>query len=79
MLVLSRKTHESIQIGAEIQIRVLSVTGNRVKLGFEAPSEMRIVRTELLPFAPSEPISHSRVITAPAVCREDSSGAPYHK
>jgi carbon storage regulator len=47
MLVLSRKKSESIMVDHDIEITVISVCGNRVKLGFEAPGSVRIMRTEL--------------------------------
>ena len=48
MLVLSRKTGDSIQIDGEIRITVLGLEGNRVRLGIEAPREVAIMRSELL-------------------------------
>lgn len=48
MLVLSRKTQEAVLIGGNITVKVLSVQRNRVKLGFEAPDGVPVVRTELL-------------------------------
>lgn len=47
MLVLSRKTGESIQIGSDIRVIVVSVSNGRVKLGFEAPDDVRILRSEV--------------------------------
>ena len=47
MLVLSRKLNESIKIGQEIEIVVLEVRGDRVKLGFVAPAEVPIHRREV--------------------------------
>jgi carbon storage regulator len=47
MLVLSRKTRESIWIDRDIQITVLEVRGNRVRLGIEAPPHIRVARSEL--------------------------------
>jgi carbon storage regulator len=56
MLVLSRKVGEEVLIGDSIRVRVLEVRGNRVKLGFEAPTEIRFARTEvILPLAADEP------------------------
>ena len=49
MLVLSRKTHETIVIGSDIQITVVSVSANRVKIGIQAPDYVRVLRSELLP------------------------------
>ena len=48
MLVLSRKKGEKIVIGDKICVVVVSVHGNRVKLGIEGPAEVPIRRLELL-------------------------------
>lgn len=48
MLVLSRKTNESIVFGnSEISIKVIEVKGNQVKIGINAPQEVAIYREEL--------------------------------
>ena len=47
MLVLSRKPKESIKIGEDIEVVVLEVHGDRVKLGFLAPTEVPIHRREV--------------------------------
>lgn len=47
MLVLGRKSNESIIIGEDITITILSVDGDRVKIGIDAPSEVSILRQEL--------------------------------
>lgn len=47
MLVLSRKTGEQIRIGKDIVVTVLVVAGGRVRLGISAPSEVRVVRSEI--------------------------------
>lgn len=48
MLVLTRKIEESITIGSEITIRVVSVEGNKVRLGIEAPDWIKVWRSEVL-------------------------------
>jgi carbon storage regulator len=48
MLVLSRKVGEEIVIGGDIRVRVVSIQGNQVRLGFAAPLEVKIKRQELL-------------------------------
>jgi carbon storage regulator len=47
MLVLSRKPGEKIVIGGDITVSVVEVHGDRVRLAFEAPAEVRILRAEL--------------------------------
>lgn len=47
MLVLSRKESETIRIGDSIQITLVRVAGDRVRVGIQAPSEMLILRGEL--------------------------------
>lgn len=47
MLVLSRKIGETIVIGNEIEVKVLSVRGKRTRIGVKAPSNARILRGEL--------------------------------
>jgi len=47
MLILSRKKGEAISIGKDIVIRVVGIEGDNVKLGIDAPKNMKILRTEL--------------------------------
>jgi carbon storage regulator len=47
MLVLSRKTDESLRIGENIEIVVQRIGGGRVRLGIKAPADVRIMRTEV--------------------------------
>jgi len=47
MLVLTRKLNESLRIGDDIKITVLRVKGNTVRIGIEAPRDVRVVRSEL--------------------------------
>ncbi len=47
MLVLSRKPGERVYIGEDIEVTVLEVRGNRVKLGFRGPSSVPIHRGEV--------------------------------
>jgi carbon storage regulator len=47
MLVLSRKTEQSIKLGPDITITVLAVDGDRVKLGVQAPRDVSVLRQEL--------------------------------
>ena len=47
MLVLSRKRQEVICIGPNIFVTVLAMQGGKVRLGFDAPRDVPIVRAEL--------------------------------
>ena len=47
MLALSRKPGEQVVIGNDITLTVVEVKGNRVRLAFDAPDQVRIRRAEL--------------------------------
>jgi carbon storage regulator len=47
MLVLSRKPGEKVVIGDGITLTVIEVGGGRVRLAFDAPDQVRILRAEL--------------------------------
>ncbi|HZH60849.1 MAG TPA: carbon storage regulator CsrA [Metabacillus sp.] len=47
MLVLTRKLNEAIQIGNDIEIKILSVQGDQIKLGIDAPKHVEIHRKEV--------------------------------
>jgi len=47
MLILTRKTGETITIGDNIQIQVLSVKGGQVRIGVDAPREILVNREEV--------------------------------
>jgi carbon storage regulator len=59
MLILARKTGESIKIGDDITLEVISVTGNTVKIGIKAPKEVGILRKELYDLIENENINAS--------------------
>ena len=48
MLVLARKKGEVIQLGEEVLIKIIEVSGDTVRIGIEAPENVSIVRGELL-------------------------------
>lgn len=48
MLVLSRKTNEIIKIGDDIEIRILEVKGDTIRIGIDAPKHVDILRGELV-------------------------------
>jgi carbon storage regulator len=47
MLILTRKVGEMIRIGDAVVIRVLEVRGSQVRLGVDAPTDVRIYREEV--------------------------------
>ncbi|WP_411961097.1 carbon storage regulator CsrA (plasmid) [Pseudomonas mandelii] len=47
MLILTRRNGESINIGDDITVRILSVSGNQVRIGIEAPQEVPVHRDEV--------------------------------
>lgn len=60
MLVLSRKESEKIKLGDEITITVVRVSGDRVRIGIEAPKDMIILRRELEDEEAAEEIAKAR-------------------
>jgi carbon storage regulator len=47
MLVLTRKTNQSIMIGDEIEVSVLAVSGDKVRVGITAPRDVPVFRKEV--------------------------------
>ena len=47
MLVLTRKSNQSIMIGDEIEVSVLSVMGEKVRIGIQAPRDIPVFRKEV--------------------------------
>lgn len=48
MLVISRQPGDSLLIGENIKITILEVSGDRVKIGIDAPRSVPVMRTEVL-------------------------------
>ncbi len=68
MLVLARKLEESIVVGDDITIKVISIDKGVVKLGIDAPSNISIVRSELL-----EDVKDSNIAASKEVALSDLS------
>jgi carbon storage regulator len=47
MLVLTRKSNQSIMIGDDIEVTVLSIMGEKVRIGIQAPREIPVFRREV--------------------------------
>jgi carbon storage regulator len=72
MLVLTRRSGESIVIGGNIQVTVLSVKGDRVRLGIVAPQSVSVDRQEVYDrrcFAKPDGVSSSAPVSTPVVCQ----------
>lgn len=67
MLVLTRKQKESIKIGDSITITILRVQGQSIRIGIEAPREVRVVRGELNASKPVEDTADEAVGAEPQV------------
>ena len=66
MLVLTRKSMEKIQIGNDIVVTILRVKGQAVRVGIEAPRDVRVLREEV-PALPRE--SHETKVEMPSRLR----------
>ncbi|WP_409295724.1 carbon storage regulator CsrA [Peribacillus sp. SCS-26] len=47
MLILTRKKGESIQIGPDIEIKIVAVSGDQIKIGIDAPKNVDVFRKEI--------------------------------
>lgn len=69
MLVLSRKQGESIRIGDNIEITIVRVAGNRIRIGITAPKEVPVTR-------PNDLSAQSRAQEPPQSSSSASNAAP---
>lgn len=61
MLVLSRKPGESVTIGDEVRVTVLSISGKQVRIGIEAPSDIAVHREEIYNKIANEQVTKATV------------------
>ena len=61
MLVLTRKVHQSIVIGDEVEVVVLEVRGEQVRLGIKAPKNVTVHRKEIYEQIHEENVEASQV------------------
>jgi len=47
MLILNRKLNDSIQIGDDIEVKIVAVDGDQVKIGIDAPKSLDVYRKEI--------------------------------
>ena len=60
MLVLTRKVGEEIIIGDNIRVKIVSIKGDRIRVGIEAPNTVQVDRAEI----------HERKLVPAGVCEE---------
>ena len=65
MLVLSRKESQRIRLGDSIVITIVKISGDKVRVGIEAPNNILVLRDELEPREPAA-ASAPGVVVAPA-------------
>ena len=63
MLILSRKQNESIMIGDSIEVTVVDIKGDQVKLGIKAPREISVYRLEVYEAIQRENLAAARTGT----------------
>jgi carbon storage regulator len=54
MLILTRRPRQVVMVGRDVQIMVLDIAGDRVRLGITAPRELKVLRQEAKP-SPAAP------------------------
>lgn len=72
MLILSRRAGESIIIGDEVHITILSVKGKQVRIGIEAPAHISVHREEIYDKIQSENGQRSQQGADSSAVRPDS-------
>ncbi len=65
MLILTRRVGEAIKIGDDIEVTVVQVSGDQVRLGVKAPRHVQVYRTEVL-----EQIAQENIIAAQTASHE---------
>ncbi len=72
MLILTRRVGETLNIGDEVQVTVLGIKGNQVRIGINAPKDVPVHREEIYERIKRERESGLSTDEAPAVQREKS-------
>lgn len=70
MLVLSRKETQRIRLGDSIVITIVKISGDKVRVGIDAPSDVLVLRDELEVHA--TPVAKDVAATAPVVLRHSA-------
>ena len=59
MLILTRRVGESVHIGEQVMVKVLSVRGSQVRLGIDAPREIKVNRDEVVNPRPKQSVKRA--------------------
>lgn len=70
VLVLTRKKGEALVIGDNIKIVILSVSGDSVKVGIEAPRDVKILRSELVEAVKDINVMASKASMPPSIMKK---------
>jgi carbon storage regulator len=76
MLILARRLNEKIVIGDDIQVSVVEIKGDQVKLGIDAPREVKVYRQEVFDAIQEENRSAARSRTGPGLKLPSLPGRP---
>ena len=76
MLVLTRKANQSIMIGDDIEVSVLSVLGEKVRLGIQAPRRVPVFRKEVFLEIQAESLEAAREAREPLAQVSEADEAP---
>ena len=67
MLVLTRKSNQSIMIGDDIEVSVLSIMGEKVRIGIQAPRDIPVFRKEVYLEIKDEQVSKAGAVAGDEV------------
>ena len=77
MLILSRKINEKVMIGDDITVSIIEIRGDQVRIGIDAPKNIKVFRQEVLDAIKAENKAASE--SAPIIPQLDFGGASREK
>ena len=76
MLILTRRVGESVIVGNDIDVTVLGIKGNQVRIGIKAPREVSVHRKEIYQRITEEKIESYNNVSNPSLSGHDSQSDP---